>query len=344
MLARLGVALPVIAAPMAGGPSGPALVIAAARAGSLGFLAAGYKTAAELAVQIEEVRAAGVSFGVNLFAAGLVPVDPDEYADYAVALADVAAPYGLDLTSMPIREDDDDWEAKVAYLLEHPVPAVSFTFGIPDPELIARFCAAGTLTVQTVTSPAEALAAVAAGVDGLVVQSVLAGGHWGTLTPEVPGEPMPTALLVAEVRRVTELPLWGAGGVATANDVAEILDAGAEAVVVGTALLRSEEAGTSGTYRAALADPTRVETAVTRAFSGRPARGLRNGFLDRFSAGAPAGYPAIHHLTTPLRRAAAAAGDPEAINIWAGTGFRSATDEPAADILRRLAGVRSAAT
>ncbi|RNL61368.1 nitronate monooxygenase [Nocardioides marmoriginsengisoli] len=341
LLARLGATLPVVAAPMAGGPTTPALVVAAGRSGAVGFLAGGYKTAADVAAQVDEVRAAGVPFGVNLFAPNPVPVDPAAYARYADDLAALAAPYAIDLTAVPIREDDDDWAAKVAVLLARPVPVVSFTFGIPEPALVAELRAAGTITVQTVTSVAEATAAAGAGVDGLVVQSVLAGGHWGTLTPEVPGEPIPTAELVGAIRAAVDLPIWGAGGVGSADDVAAIRAAGAEAVVVGTALLRCAEAGTSATYRTALADPTRTTTSVTRAFSGRPARGLRNALMDRYDDLAPAGYPAVHHLTTPLRRAAAAAGDPEAINLWAGTGFRSATEEPVADILRRLAGLTS---
>ena len=172
-----------------------------------------------------------------------------------------------------------------------------------------------------------------------VVQAASAGGHSGTLTPDVLVEPVAAPELVRAVRGAVDLPVWAAGGVAGADDVRRILDAGAEAVAVGTLLLLSPEAGTSPTYRAALADPARTTTVVTRAFSGRPARGVRNGFIDAHDATAPSGYPAIHHLTTPLRRAAAAAGDPENINIWAGTGFRHARSEPAGEILRRLAGV-----
>jgi nitronate monooxygenase len=107
---------------------------------------------------------------------------------------------------------------------------------------------------------------------------------------------------------------------------------------VGTVLLRSPESGASETYKNALADPARTETILTTAFSGRPARALRNEFVSRFHSLAPAGYPALHHLTSPLRKAAAAAGDAEGINIWAGTGYRDATTEPAATILKRLAG------
>ena len=335
LLQRLGVELPVVAAPMAGGPSTPALVLAAARAGGLGFLAGGYKSAAALGEQVEEVRAAGLPFGVNLFAPNPVPVEPAAYAAYAARLTEVAAPYGVELAAEPV-EDDDDWDAKLALLLERPAAVVSFAFGIPDPSVVASLRRAGTATVQTVTNPAEAVQAVLAGVDALVVQSAFAGGHSGTTTPaELPVE-LPLVDLVVAIRAVVDVPLWAAGGISRPEQVGPVLAAGAEAVVVGTVLLRSVESGASATYQAALADPGRTQTVVTRAFSGRPARALRNTFTDRYDAGAPAGYPAIHHLTTPLRRAAAAAGDPENINLWAGSGFADATDEPAGVILRRL--------
>ncbi|MFL6157691.1 MAG: NAD(P)H-dependent flavin oxidoreductase [Marmoricola sp.] len=341
LLADLGVSVPVLAAPMAGGPSTPALVVAAARAGSLGFLAGGYKSAAELGAQVEEVRAAGVPFGVNLFVPRPVPVDPVAYAAYAETLAEVAVPLGVDPTAVALREDDDDWDAKIELLLAHPVPVVSFVFGIPGGEVVRALAEVGTTTLQTVTNLPEATAAVLAGVDGLIVQSAFAGGHSGTLTPEVLPVEQPLTDLVALVAAAVPLPLWAAGGIADPDQVADVLAAGAEAVVVGTALLRTPEAGTSAPYRAALADPDRTGTLVTRAFSGRPARALRNTFTDRFDGIAPAGYPAVHHLTSPLRRAAAAAGDPENVNLWAGTGYAATTDEPAGDVLRRLAGASS---
>lgn len=333
--------LPLVAAPMAGGPSTPDLVVAAAEAGALGFLAAGYKTPEALAAEVGAVRERTDRFGVNLFVPTPVPVDPVAYDAYARQLDPLALRHGVtDLPAAP-REDDDAWEAKVELLLADPVPVVSFTFGLPAASVVRALRDVGTLTVQTVVRPSEAEAATALGVDRLVVQSHVAGGHSGTFDPDDLPPEVPLTALLREVRAVTHLPLWAAGGLATAEDVAAVLAAGAEAAVVGTVLLRTPEAGTSATYRRALADPTRTSTGLTRAFSGRPARALRNGFVEAYDAVAPSGYPALHHLTSPIRKAAAAAGDEEAINIWAGTGFRSATDEPAGVVLRRLAGVAS---
>lgn len=336
-LAALGVDTPLLAAPMAGGPTTAALVTAAADAGGLGFLPGGYRTTEALAEQIAAVRPTGVLFGVNLFAPNPVPVDPGAFRRYARAIARDAAAYGIDALAAEPVEDDDHWADKVALLLADPVPVVSFTFGIPQAPVVSALRAAGSLVVQTVTSAAEARAAAEAGADMLAVQASAAGGHSGTLTPQRIPAPVPLEELLGEVRAATALPLVAAGGVATPAAVTGALRAGADAVMVGTVLLRADEAGTSAPHRAALADPARTETVVTRAFTGRPARALRNGFTDRHSEAAPSGYPALHHLTGPMRKAAAAAGDQERIHLWAGTGYRHAGEEPAERILRRLA-------
>ncbi|MFJ6633514.1 nitronate monooxygenase [Streptomyces sp. NPDC091376] len=336
-LDALGVDNPVLVAPMAGGPSTPALVAAAAGANGLGFLAGGYKTADALAEQITEVRDQGVTFGVNLFAPNPLPVDPEAFRRYAAEIAPEARAYGLDARAAGIVEDDDHWTDKIDLLLAEPVPVASFTFGIPDASVIAALRAAGTLVVLTVTSPAEARLAADAGADVLAVQASAAGGHSGTLDPQHVPAPVPLTDLLRRIRKTAPLPLFAAGGLATPAGVAGALRAGAEAVMVGTVLLRADEAGTSRPHRAALADPARHRTVVTRAFTGRPARALSNRFTDHYGGLAPSGYPALHHLTRPIRQAAASAGDAERINLWAGTGYRHAIAEPAARILRRLA-------
>jgi NAD(P)H-dependent flavin oxidoreductase YrpB (nitropropane dioxygenase family) len=191
--------------------------------------------------------------------------------------------------------------------------------------------------VQTVTTPDEAAQAHDAGVDMLALQAVVAGGHSGTLSPRRPLQPVPIVDLVKQVTARVPLPVLAAGGLATADAVADVIRAGAAAAVLGTVLLRATESGASATHQAALTDPARTETVLTHAFTGRPARGLRNTFIDSHEAQAPFGYPAIHYLTSPLRKAAAAAGKPDYVHLWAGTGYRHATAEPTADILRRLA-------
>ena len=336
MLAQFGMSIPLIAAPMAGGPTTPAMVSAATRAGGLGMLAAGYKTVEAVEAEIKSVRGEGIPFGINLFAPNPVPVDPERYRTYAGIVQREADQFGLTLPPEPI-EDDDKFDEKIALLLDDPVPMVSFTFGIPSRSVISALQEADTVVVQTVTTPEEAAQAHDAGVDMLAVQAAAAGGHSGTLSPQRPLTPAPIVDLVKRIIGSVPLPVLAAGGLATPSAVAEVIRAGATAAAVGTVLLRAAESGASATHQAALTDPARTETVITRAFTGRPARGLRNAFIDAHEAEAPLGYPAIHYLTSPLRKAAAAAGKPDYVHLWAGTGYRHATAEPAADILQRLA-------
>lgn len=336
MSAQFGMSIPLVAAPMSGGPTTPAMVSAAARAGALGLLAAGYKTVGAVEDEIKAVRADGIPFGVNVFAPNPVPVDPQRYRAYASIIQADADRFGLTLPSEPV-EDDDRFDEKIELLLDDPVPMVSFTFGIPSRDVIAALQKAKSVVVQTVTTAEEAAQAHDAGVDMLAVQAADAGGHSGTLSPLRPPTPVGIVDLVRQVVARVPLPVLATGGLATPAAVAEVIRAGATAAAVGTVLLRATESGASATHQAALADPAYTETVLTRAFTGRPARGLRNAFIDAHDAEAPPGYPAIHHLTSPLRKAAAAAGKPDYVHLWAGTGFRHATAEPATDILRRLA-------
>lgn len=335
-LAQFGMSIPLVAAPMSGGPTTPAMVSAAARAGALGILAAGYKTVEALETEIKDVRAEAIPFGVNVFAPNPVPVDPQRYRSYATIIQAEADQFGLTLPAEPI-EDNDRFDEKIELLLDDPVPMVSFTFGIPPRDVIAALQRAKSVVVQTVTTAEEAAQAHDAGVDMLAVQAADAGGHSGTLSPLRPVQPVGIVDLVRQVMATVPLPVLATGGLATPAAVAEVIRAGAAAAAVGTVLLRATESDASATHQAALADPAYTETVLTRAFTGRPARGLRNAFIDAHEAEAPAGYPAIHHLTSPLRKAAAAAGKPDYVHLWAGTGFRHATAEPATDILRRLA-------
>ena len=334
LLELLGSELPVVAAPMSGGPTTPALVLAAARAGSGGSLAGGYQTAAALAADIAAVRASTDRYGVNLFSPNPEPVDRAAYVAYRELLLPLAEEYAVELPESPV-EDDDRWREKVDVLVEAAPPVVSFTFGLPEPGAAAELRRAGCTLVQTVTSADEARHAVEAGMNALIVQSPDAGGHWGTFTPARPPKRLRLPELVRAVRAATELPMMAVGGVGTSADVAAALEAGAQAVAVGTLLLLATEAGTNAAHRAGFATE-RGDPVTTSAFSGRPAGGLRNEFLAAYDGRGPLGYPALHHLTSPIRKAAAAAGNPEHVNLWAGTGHRSIEARPAGEILRRL--------
>lgn len=333
--------LPLIVAPMAGGPSTPALVEATARAGGLGFLAAGYLTPQALFAQTARLRESDLPFGVNLFVVPEVPLTPAERAAlerYREALEPLAHELGVEVG--PAVMDDDFWDAKSYHLFREPVPAVSFTFGLPPREFVRDMDRAGTLTLATVTDVDEARRAAQLGVRALVVQGSEAGGHRATLDTSAEPNDLPVDELLTRVRAEVDLPLVAAGGLSTAADVRRVLGGGAVAAQVGTALLLSDEAGTSPTARAALRDERFTATRATRAYSGRVAQGLRNEFMDRFDDLAPALYPAVNSMTAPLRAAAARAGDAQIAHTWAGTGWRAAQEGPAGDILRALAPAR----
>ncbi|WP_188550766.1 NAD(P)H-dependent flavin oxidoreductase [Sediminivirga luteola] len=327
--------LPIVAAPMAGGPTTTALAAAVSRAGGFPFLAGGYKSVDALRSEIEEMRGLDAPFGVNLFVPEGRSPDLSAFTGYAGRLQPEADEFGLQLDPAPVW-DDDSWDAKLELLLSLQVPVVSLTFGLPDQSDIAALQLSGARVLATVTTPEEARAAQQAGADGLVVQGPGAGGHSAIHDPGCLPAEVPTAELVGQISVATGLPVVGAGGVDGPVSFRAVLDAGAEAVAVGTLLLRTDEAGTSPTHRAALAEGTR-ETVLTRAFTGRPARALRNGFIDRHQDAAPVGYPAVHHLTRALRQAAGAAGDAERLHLWAGTGYRQARTGPAGEVIRWLA-------
>jgi nitronate monooxygenase len=232
--------------------------------------------------------------------------------------------------------DDDGFEGKVAALLADPPAVASFTFGCPNAEVVMALQDAGSLVAVTVTSPGEAAIAAAAGVDALCVQGYEAGAHRGMfVNDDEPGRDYGLLSLIGAVAAVTGLPQIAAGGIMGPPQVQAVLAAGAAAAQCGTAFLRCPESGAHPAYKAALADPRYTATTLTRAFSGRPARGLVNQFI-RDHHGAPAAYPEINNATRPLRAAAAAAGDTERMSLWAGQGYRSATEYPAAEVIERL--------
>jgi nitronate monooxygenase len=325
--------VPIILAPLAGGPSTPELAAAVSNAGGLGFLGAGYLSADALRERVDATRALTERpIAVNVFVIAEGPADPSIYSDYVAALAPEAERLGVEVGEP--RFDDDDFAAKIGVLAEAQVPVVSFTFGLPPDDAIARLRNAGCEIWLTVTSPYEADLASAAGADVIVVQGAEAGGHRGAFHDAVAQPVIPLEHLLEETRAMTDVPLVGAGGIATSEHVQRALDAGATAVAAGTAFMLAPEAGTSDVHREALT--TGTPTALTRAFTGRLARGIRNRFLlDHTNA--PSAYPEIHYATAPLRAAARAAGDPDVVNLWAGARHAQTVARPAAETVAALA-------
>lgn len=325
--------LPIVQAPMAGGPSTPELAAATNAAGGFGYVAAGYLTPNALREVLDRTRAlTGDPIGVNVFVPGSNDVDDAAIAAYARRLTPEAARLGVSLGEP--RWEDDAYDAKLDLLERSGVHTVGFTFGAPTPTAVQQLHQAGITVAVTVTSRREAELAGAAGADVLVVQGTEAGGHQGTFDGLVANRtPLAEALAAA---KSLELPMIAAGGIGMPRDVRTALDAGAVAVQIGTALLCTPEAGTSPLHRSALLSRRYDNTTITRAFSGRWARGLANRFALEHPD-VPAGYPQIHHLTRPLRAAASTAGDSDVPNLWAGTGWREISERSAREVIQSLA-------
>ncbi len=328
-----GLAVPIVLAPMAGGPSTPALAVAVDRAGGLGFLAGGYLPAERLHRDLLVTSDQVERLGVNIFVPGSGPADPEVVHAYAARLGPEAERAGVQLGEP--RFDDDAFDEKIEVLCQAPADAVSFTFGIPPPEAVERLREAGSEVWLTVTSPEEARQAVAAGADALIVQGVEAGGHRGVFVDDDTQSDLSLLAALQLVGAEVEVPLVAAGSIMTGRALAAVLVAGAAAGQVGTAYLRTPEAGTSPAQRQATARD--VPTVLTRAFSGRLARGISNRLHAEHGRYAPRAYPEIHHLTSPLRAHGRAAGDPDLINLWAGQAHHLAGELPAEELTLQLA-------
>lgn len=324
--------VPIVQAPLAGGASTPALTAAVGRAGALGFVAAGYRSPDALRDDIRATRElADEPFGVNVFVPGHATERP-RYERYIEALRDEAGRQGVALGEP--RFEDDAWDDKLALLEDDPVAAVSFTFGCPPADVVARLQATGSSVWVTVTDVAEAQRAAQAGADALIVQGIEAGGHRASFVDAEGAGDYGLLALLQLVGAHVDLPLVASGAIASGGALAAVLSAGAQAAQIGTAFMRCPEAGTAPAHRAALAAET--PTRLTRAFTGRQARGIVNRFLREHSADAPPAYPEIHHVTAPLRAAGRAAGDADMINLWAGQAHELAREVPAAEVVASL--------
>ncbi|MCM3296698.1 nitronate monooxygenase [Streptomyces pseudogriseolus] len=329
---------PIVQAPMAGGVSVPQLAAAVSDAGGLGFLAAGYKTADGMYQEIKQLRGlTSRPFGVNLFLPQPETADPAAVDVYAHQLAGEASWYETELGD-PDSGRDDGYDAKLAVLLDNPVPVVSFHFGVPAREVIDSLHRVGTLTFVTATTAEEARAVERAGADVVIAQGVEAGGHQGTHRdlPETDGGGIGLLSLVTQVRESVGIPVVAAGGIMRGAQIAAVCAAGASAAQLGTAFVAAHESGAHALHKQALTSPLHPRTELTRAFTGRPARALVNRFLREHGPYAPAAYPEVHHLTAPLRKAAAKAGDAQGLAMWAGQGHRLARELPAGQLVEVL--------
>ncbi|BDG09153.1 NAD(P)H-dependent flavin oxidoreductase [Anaeromyxobacter paludicola] len=337
---RLGVRLPIFLAPMAGGPSTPALAAAVSEAGGLGALGCGYSAPEQIRAEVEEVRRrTQAPFAVNLFAP-----EPHDWPPPAEPLARAASrlqAYRDELGLGPVGDlpPPPDFDAQLELVLELRPRALSITSGALPPARVKTLHDAGILVMATATTPAEAEVLEASGVDAVVTQGAEAGGHRANFL--APGERsfIGTMALVPRVADAVKVPVVAAGGIMDGRGIAACLALGASAVSLGTAFLACDESGAAAAHKAALrAAPGDDATGLTRAFSGKPARGLVNRFMREQAASADVlPYPAQNQLTAGLRREAARQGRSDLMSFWAGQGAPLARGGPAGRLLAALA-------
>ena len=341
LLDRLGLALPIIQAPMAG-VSTPEMAAAVSNAGGLGSIGVGASDAAGARAMIAAVRArTGRAFNVNLFVHAAPRTDPAREAAWLAWLAPQFAGFGAEPPAglRTIYTSFADDPAMLAMLVETAPPVVSFHFGLPPPEAIAALRARGVVLLATATSPAEARAAAAAGIDGVVAQGIEAGGHRGMFDPATPDDALGTMALTRLLVREAGLPVIAAGGIMDGAGIAAALSLGAVAAQLGTAFIACPESAADAAYRQALTGTGGAHTTLTTTISGRPARALADRFTALAGADAPVppDYPRAYDAGKALHAAAKARGEHGFGAQWAGQGAPLARAMPAAELVATLA-------
>lgn len=332
-------AIPIIQAPMAGGITTPELVCAVAEAGAVGSFGFAYSTAEKIASDMAQVRAVTTgAINANFFVIEVPPFPEDEVISAAIsALSELPLlppqPY-----QVPVAPFVPDLAEQLAPIWECPPDYLTFHFGIPEQAIMARARQVGIMVGISATCISEAKAIEKAGADFIIAQGYEAGGHRGTFAADAPkDETLSTFALTKLLAGATNLPVVSAGGLMNASDITRALEAGANAVQMGTAFLCADEAGTPASYQAALTADTKQPTIMTRAFSGRNARSLYNDFIGQMDGKSYLPFPFQNILTASLRKAASNADNAHYQSLWAGTGYAAIKSAPAADIIAELA-------
>ncbi|MGH9394363.1 MAG: NAD(P)H-dependent flavin oxidoreductase [Terriglobales bacterium] len=335
-----GIELPILQAPMAGSQAS-ALALAVSSAGGLGALPAALLGTDALGQELAALRASGLPYNVNFFCHRPPAPDPESERAWRVCLAPYYQEFGVSAPAS-VGAARRPFDRELAELLaEFRPPVVSFHFGLPAPDLLARARAWGALVLSSATTVAEARWLEAHGVDAVIAQGLEAGGHRGLFLTDDLTTQLGTLALVPQIVQAVRVPVIAAGGIADARGVAAALALGAVAAQVGTAYLLSPEAATSQVHRAALASEAAAQTAVTRLFSGRPARGIVNRLMRELGPMHPAApaFPLASAALAPLRAKAEAAGDGSFTGLWCGQNASGCRPLPAAVLTRQLAGL-----
>jgi len=338
LLQGLGIEHPILLAPMAGSGGTPELAAAVSNAGGLGAWGGAYSKPEEIAASIRRLRQlTSKPFNINLFAGGYEAdrgIDPQPML---TIMAEAHAKLGLPPPVLP-PVPPNPFDAQLEVVLEERPPVFSFTFGVPSAAQIAALKQRRILISGTATTVQEARHLEQVGVDAIALQGAEAGAHRGTFLTAFEQSMIPIATLVAECRTAVKVPLIASGGLMDGRDVAAMMKLGAAAVQLGTAFLPCPESGAPTVYKHALLNAKDDHTVITRAFSGRPARGIKNAFIAMVEGKESSILPfrRQNDLTRPMRNAAGAKGVADYISLWAGQGAARSRAMPAADLVAAL--------
>jgi nitronate monooxygenase len=334
-----GIKLPVIQAPMAGS-QGSELAIAVCDAGGLGSLPCALLTLDAMRSELAAIRArTDASFNVNFFCHTAPSVDAQREAAWRELLSPYFKEYGIDASESSDGALRTPFSAAAADVLEQFKPkVVSFHFGLPSAELIARVRSWGSKVLSSATTVEEAVWLERQGVDAIIAQGAEAGGHRGIFLSDDLTTQVGTFALVPQVVKAVGVPVIAAGGIADATGVAAALSLGAAGVQLGTAYLLCPEAKTSAVHRAALKSARASHTALTNLFSGRPARGIMNRLMAELGPinGAAPAFPLAAGALAPLRKKAESAGSGDFSPMWAGQNVSGCKETSAAELTRAL--------
>ncbi|CAJ0737072.1 NAD(P)H-dependent flavin oxidoreductase [Ralstonia mannitolilytica] len=340
ILELFNIDVPIVLGPMAGA-AGVDLAIAVARAGGLGSLPCAMLNAEQIRQQVEQFRAAvRAPINLNFFCHTPPQPDPEREARWRAHLAPYYAEFGIDPNAQAPAANRAPFDETTCAVIEVLRPeVVSFHFGLPAPELLARVKATGAKVISAATTVEEARWLEARGVDAVIAMGNEAGGHRGMFLATTIESQVGTFALVPQVVDAVKVPVIAAGGIGDGRGVAAAFALGASAAQIGTAYLLSPEAKTSAIHRAALKQATDADTALTNLFTGRPARGIVNRLMREIGPMSPLApaFPTAGGALAPLRAKTEPTGSGDFINLWSGQAGRFAAEEPAEAITRRIA-------
>ena len=323
-LKTLGLKIPVFQAPMAGGATTPKLVAAVSNAGGLGSFAGGYATSKQLLENIKEIKKlTDKPFSVNLFIPAKSTPSNNKYERINALLNVYRSELGISQQPlMPFL--DDPFEEKISIIISEKVPVFSFTFGIPSQPILKKLKSQNIITIGTCTTVNEGLEIEKAGCDAVVGQGSDAGGHRGTFLGSFDSAYIGTMSLIPQLTSKLQIPVIAAGGIMDGRGIVASLALGASAVQMGTSFLTCSESGINQTYKNAILASTEESTVITPVFSGKPARGIKNRFIEEMKnhINDILDYPIQNYLTQDIRLKAAQLNNSELLSLWAGQGTR----------------------